>query len=554
MTEPVFQEVLLSAISSNPNNPRKAFKGKNFDELVASIEQKGIIEPIIIRQIFEGGPKAYEIVAGERRYQAASKLHMQTVPAIIRQLSDDEAFDFMIIENLQRENLTQFEEAESFKLYVDKHGEESIPDLAERTGIHPTYIRRRLAVLTLPKNVLKAWKDGELYYSHLEQLMRIRNKETMKDAMEFIEDEPYEEPLNVSKLKDWIDMLAPSLSDAFFNLDDAGCLTCHANSQVQMALWNVGGMEIHHCLNPECFKKKQIDHLTKHWKKTKLFKEFETNGFKLSEDVNYGDYQAFSDYYLPKPVKKCKECQYFLTIIQRDGRPSTERACFGDKSCYNSLKRKQEQRGKKKEYVDENAPRVDWHGEHFREEFFKWRIPEKYKEYGSKDEKVAWLTLYVVARMNHGVKNWLAERVGIESWKFDSRMMFRKLSMLDYDELLELIREATLQLIMNGNVTDHAGRLHTAEHLGIKLEKEWAMTKDYLEVKTIKEMLNFGDKLGIFKAKKAENYLTKKLKKKPGRFDKCKKTELIELFLKSGVNLVGKVPDEIIPKKEEQTD
>jgi len=94
------------------------------------------------------------------------------------------------------------------------------------------------------------------------------------------------------------------------------------------------------------------------------------------------------------------------------------------------------------------------------------------------------------------------------------------------------------------------GRLAAAAHLGINLAKEFAVTEDYLEHKTIREMLEFGEKSGIFKKKKAQDYLTKTLKKKPGKFESCKKTELIDLFLKSGVNLIGKVPDEIVPAKE----
>lgn len=94
-----------------------------------------------------------------------------------------------------------------------------------------------------------------------------------------------------------------------------------------------------------------------------------------------------------------------------------------------------------------------------------------------------------------------------------------------------------------------AGRLAAAAHLGIDLMKEFAVTKDYLEKKTIKEMLEFGEKFGIFKDKKVQEYLIKILKKKSGRFNSCKKTELIDIFLESGVNLIGKVPAEIIAAK-----
>ena len=121
---------------------------------------------------------------------------------------------------------------------------------------------------------------------------------------------------------------------------------------------------------------------------------------------------------------------------------------------------------------------------------------------------------------------------------------------MDLDEIQELMKQCALKVIMKHWPVTCEGRLAAAAHLGIDLMKEFAVTQDYLEKKTIREMLQFGKKSGIFKDKKVQQYLVKNLKKKPGRFDSCKKTELIDVFLKSGVNLVGKVPDEIVPPKQ----
>ena len=127
--EKVYQ-IPLCQIVSSPNNPRKSFAGEKFNDLVESIRTKGVIEPIIVRPEITGNEGGnFEIVAGERRYRATILISKDpvkdTIPAMVRELTNEEAFDFMLIENLQRENLTPLEEAESFKTYVIVRGLES---------------------------------------------------------------------------------------------------------------------------------------------------------------------------------------------------------------------------------------------------------------------------------------------------------------------------------------------------------------------------------------------------------------------------------------------
>ncbi len=164
---PVFREISLNEIKPNPANPRKrGVDGPAFDELVASIRQVGVLEPVLVR----AKGKGFELIAGERRYRACCAiaetnggLKANSIPAIVRDLDDDQAFDAMMIENLQREDLSELEEAESFKAWIDKRGPESVDDLAQRTGIGSGYIRRRIAVLGLPEKALKAWDKGKIF-------------------------------------------------------------------------------------------------------------------------------------------------------------------------------------------------------------------------------------------------------------------------------------------------------------------------------------------------------------------------------------------------------
>jgi len=557
-----FQEISLSRISTNPNNPRKNFLGPAFDELIASIREKGVIEPIIVRPT-SNGKADYEVVAGERRFRAASLIaeekkgkrpdNYSRIPAIIRELTDEEAFDFMIIENLQREDLTSFEEAQSYKSYFEKKGKGSIVELAQRIGKSPGYIRRKIAVLSLPQDIVKTWEKEELQFSHLEQLRRLKNKEELDGAFKFATGKTYYRGDKPSKreLKEYIDNMAPALSAALFDVGNEGCTTCGQNSEVQKKEWEIEGMKGPHCLDKNCFKQKQNNFLLKNWKQSKYRRRFGTNGFRFSGSVanRWAECNIFRNWG-PNPAKKCKTCDKFLSIINIDGSIDEGEVCFGDDSCFNSIGRKaaaEKIQQERREREESGEPRVTWHGEHFREEFLKKRLPERYQEFEHSHIKMARASLFAFVKLNGELLRYLSRKIKLKDSHLDKKL-FERIEKMELDEIQEFMKQCALKVI-KGWPVQHEGRLEVAEHLGIDLMKEFAVTQEYLEKKTIREMLEFGEKSRIFKNKKAQDYLTKTFKKKPGQFDKCKKTELIDIFLKSGVNLVGKVPDEIIPKK-----
>ncbi|MBU2249861.1 MAG: ParB/RepB/Spo0J family partition protein, partial [Gammaproteobacteria bacterium] len=359
-----FLNVKLSEISSNPANPRKNFEGKAFDELMESIRQKGVIEPIIVRPL-KKGKTSYEVVAGERRFRAAMKIEENqksrnevSIPAILRELSDEEAFDFMIIENLQREDLTGFEEAEGFRQYYLKKGKGAIEELAGRIGKSAGYIRRKIAALSLPKYILKAWEKGELQFSHLEELRRVADGEELKEAFEFATREGYvrDGPVSKRSLREHINKRRSiSLKNAPFDLEKEGCLKCPHNSQVQNELWEIGDTSGISCLDRKCYKKKMNNFLLSNWKKSKYYVRFKTNGFRFDENLSWGEYQGFYSY-TKKPAEKCGKCDKFLTIIRMDGIVKLDRACLGEKSCFNAIGRQKEKKSK----MEKEGPRVAW--------------------------------------------------------------------------------------------------------------------------------------------------------------------------------------------------
>jgi ParB family chromosome partitioning protein len=173
-TSPNLRYLPVERIRGNSWNPRTTgFDGPRFDELVASIRQRGIIQPIVVRSIREADYD-YEILAGERRHRAMGLIISENptrcaIPAIIRECDDEEAFEICFIENLQRQDLSEPEEARAFAEYVDRKGPESVVILAEKLGVSPRYVRKRVEIMRLPKPVIWAWRKELLQYGHLEQ-------------------------------------------------------------------------------------------------------------------------------------------------------------------------------------------------------------------------------------------------------------------------------------------------------------------------------------------------------------------------------------------------
>jgi ParB/RepB/Spo0J family partition protein len=355
------QEISLGEICSSPKNPRRHEDKKKLEELAASIKQKGVIEPIIVRTAGKGAKIHFEIVAGERRWKAAAMAGLAKIPCLIRDLSDDEAYDFMLIENLQREDLTDSEEAQSFRAYVDLHGDEAaaIATLAEKTSISPGYIRSRLRILTLPSKVLKLFDKGELLFGHLQQLLRVADdKKTLDEAIEWVyEDMGWGDKRlpSVKETRSYIDDLAPALSSAFFPTADV-CGKCASNSTVQKTLFDLAGAGPGLCLRPSCFKKCQAAFLDENWKSTDLAKRLKTNGYRFAEDSG-GQHHSFYSY----PIgKKCLACDKLVTIIEIGGKVHGERVCAGDLACFNLVRNPRSEKERETAERDPAAPRASW--------------------------------------------------------------------------------------------------------------------------------------------------------------------------------------------------
>jgi ParB/RepB/Spo0J family partition protein len=233
-----YRELPVARIRGNKWNPRSSgFDGPKFDELVASIRQIGVIQPIVVRSILEENFD-FEILAGERRHRAVSLIASQdptkdTIPAILRECDDEEAFEICFIENLQRQDLTEPEEAHAFAEYVDRKGPDGVVILAERLGISPRYVRKRVEIMRLPRPLIWAWRKELLQYGHLEQFLRItEKKERLLLLKQIVAAWVAGEGIpTVRDFKQTIDEASAELSQAHF--DKQQCSRCANNSETQ---------------------------------------------------------------------------------------------------------------------------------------------------------------------------------------------------------------------------------------------------------------------------------------------------------------------------------
>ncbi|AKI56434.1 ParB/RepB/Spo0J family partition protein [Listeria monocytogenes] len=172
--EETVQNIAIKEIKPNPYQPRKIFDAKAINELRDSIKIHGVLQPIILRNTDKG----YEIVVGERRYRAAKEAKLKEIPAVVRDLTEEEMMELSVIENLQREDLSPLEEAESYQFLMKKLSLTQVK-LAERVGKSRPYIANFVRLLTLPEEVQVMLRDGSLSAGHGRVLLGLKLKKNI---------------------------------------------------------------------------------------------------------------------------------------------------------------------------------------------------------------------------------------------------------------------------------------------------------------------------------------------------------------------------------------
>ncbi|EAD2797129.1 ParB/RepB/Spo0J family partition protein [Listeria monocytogenes] len=172
--EETVQNIAIKDIKPNPYQPRKIFDTKAINELRDSIKIHGVLQPIILRNTDKG----YEIVVGERRFRAAKEAKLKEIPAVVRDLTEEEMMELSVIENLQREDLSPLEEAGSYQFLMKKLGLTQAK-LAERVGKSRPYIANFVRLLTLPEEVQVMLRDGSLSAGHGRVLLGLKLKKNI---------------------------------------------------------------------------------------------------------------------------------------------------------------------------------------------------------------------------------------------------------------------------------------------------------------------------------------------------------------------------------------
>lgn len=196
--EEVIQDVSINELRPNPYQPRKVFKEEAIEELKISILEHGILQPIIVRKSIKG----YEIVVGERRFRAAKAANLEVVPAVVRELSEQQMMELAVLENLQREDLSPIEEGVAYQTLMKKL-KLTQEELANRLGKSRPHIANIVRLLSLPKAVQNYINDGKISMGHGRALLGLKNK----DKLPVLVDQILKESLNVRQLEHLIQQL-----------------------------------------------------------------------------------------------------------------------------------------------------------------------------------------------------------------------------------------------------------------------------------------------------------------------------------------------------------
>jgi ParB family chromosome partitioning protein len=251
-----FKNVLICDIHPDPNQPRKFYDETAMQELTVSVKEKGVLQPILIRP----NGKGYILVCGERRYKASQAAGKEDIPAVIRQMSDEEALELQIIENLQRKDVHAMEEAVAFKsLLENKNRPITIEDVAAKVGKTVYYVRQRVKLNSLTKAWQEIFYANKISISGAFQVAQLAEKEQDTLYNNGVQKKHLKDPGYIISITDWqIRELRRELKEAPFDTKDetlnpkmGACTTCPFNTAVASLFPEAAKDPI--CNNASCF-------------------------------------------------------------------------------------------------------------------------------------------------------------------------------------------------------------------------------------------------------------------------------------------------------------
>jgi len=268
---PLIEEVSLSNIKPSKANPRRRIDDAALAELAANIATHGVLQPILVRPVAGGD---YQIVCGERRWRASKIAGKRAIPARIVNLSDADALEFAVIENLQREDVHELDQANGFKALMQQDPSlYTVETIAAKVGRSASFVYGRLKLAELVPSVQKAFYEGKLTAGHAIEIARLQSADQERALRECfpghnttnaILKEKNPRPISVRDLRDWIEReVHLSLANAPFDVNDAGlvptagpCSTCTKRSGANPLLFADSIPRKDVCTDRECFGRK----------------------------------------------------------------------------------------------------------------------------------------------------------------------------------------------------------------------------------------------------------------------------------------------------------
>ncbi len=528
----MFKVIPLDNVKPSKENYRTIFRKVSMEELTASVKSKGVLQPILVRPVKGNG--SFEIVAGHRRFMAATDAGLGEIPAMVKELSDVEALEIQVIENSQREDPNPMEEARGFAKLI-KMGKHTPDTLAEKIGRSVRYVLSRVKLLDLPEKVQAKVESEELSLGHALLLTRLRHASEQTAFMKEILDEE----LSVGQATGGIRDFVSTLENAVF--DTAGCERCPYLSRNQSTLWP-DLKKSDHCMDKGCFFAKTRDHYKA------ILKARAADGFKTFTDektvrplIAHGakksarivDSESKTRYYYgvePKKYKgQCMKCteQHAFYMYETKGY-NGKGIEFGDicldTKCLNKMQghARPGHDGGNGTSSSGNGHNKEMKARECRDRFLRDRVPPKVAASAPLQKRLH--IYYMCVAGNDFMPEDLAKELGLGKSRWIlSTELYRGIMALPAKQLDKVLSNVLAAKVAKD--TDTGALLLMTDEAGIDVSKELAVDKAWLNSNTKAELAKVAKQLGVKLPAKAE-----------------KKGEMVKAILAG--NLVGKIPSD----------
>ncbi|MHB8173543.1 MAG: ParB/RepB/Spo0J family partition protein [Nitrospirota bacterium] len=507
----------------NPGGARKGIEG-----LTASVKEKGIIQPIIVRPVKGNGH--YEIVAGHRRFLAATNAGLDTIPAIVQELPDDEALEVAIVENDQREDANPLDEAKAFKRLMENDEAETI---AARIGRPVGYVLGRVRLLGLCKEAKQALSSGKISLGHSQVLLRLRGKDEQRALLSDILSGEGGHGITVAAAKAMVRENSLALADAPF--DTEGCASCSFRSGNQAELFPEL-KDTDECSDRACFYKKTLAYYRAQTK------EKEDAGFRVIKDIEdikelggfSGDkmklivpsakeaspYSYPASYFPPKYKSKCEKCTdhhafyVYEEKVYSGTRVEAGEVCLNPKCLAEMLKEKEKAKETTRDKVKTNGESTDkpvrevnpitlkLHAEAARDRFMVTHLTPRVESSEALTKR--FIFYHMLDRFTYFSGNAKQVRDKIireicpteyfKEKKFSGWHLYLLVMAVPEKKLSDLLTKVVLATIP---FTDPKALLHMTPEAGIDMTRDFVMDETFINSKTKAELLRMVKDLGL---------------------------------------------------------